>query len=200
MAAARKRSREAVAPDPQPNRLPGMSDSELRIAEKFISRNWNGEDPTSRVSPRAKALDDLLFHGATLLDDCARSSNQRYLILCFRLTIRDTFQAFQLAMMKSTVVDDAHFEFWRVYVYTVGETKQKNSQVFWELNFYQDRQEEHTRLKQSLMHPSPHYTFDALQNSWVGERSLMGHFGVLHDLVHDPITKDSSIFGITRAL
>ena len=200
MAAARKRSREAVAPDPQPNRLPGLSDSNIKKAEKVIARNWNGEDSTSRVSPRAKALDDQLFHGATLLDDCARSSNQRYLILSFRLTNRETFQAFQFAMLKSKVVDEAHFEFWRDYVYTVGETKPRNSQFFWELNFYQVRQEEHTRLKQSLMHPSPHYTFDALQNSWVGERSTIGHFGSLPDLVHDPITKDSSIFGITRAL
>ena len=103
-------------------------------------------------------------------------------------------------MLNSGIVDEAHFEFWRVYVYTAGETKPKTSQVFWELNFYQDRQEEHTRLKQSLMHPSPHYTFDALQNSWVGERSRMGNFGDIKDLVHNPVTKESSIFGISRAL
>ena len=110
MAAARKRSREEVAPDPQPNRLPGLLDSNMRKAEKFIARNWNGEDPTSRVSPRAKALDDQLFHGATLLDDCARSSNRRYLIVCFRLTNRESFQAFESAMLKGKVADEAHLK------------------------------------------------------------------------------------------
>jgi hypothetical protein len=102
-------------------------------------------------------------------------------------------------MLKGKVADEAHLNAWQSFVYTV-ENMSKNSQVFWEVNFYQDRTEEHMRLKQSLMHPSPHYTFDALQNSWVGERSVMGHFGVLLDMVHDPITKYSSIFGITRAL
>jgi hypothetical protein len=198
-AAARKRGREIVAPNPQPIRLPGLSELNIKKAEKYMARNWNGEDPSIRVSPRVKVLNDQLFPGASLIDDCSRSSNRRLLILGLRLTLRETFQAFELGMLNGKVTDEAHFKAWQTFVYA-SEGKQKNSQAFWELNFYQDRAEEHIRLKQSLIHPSPHYTFDALKCSWVGERAKMGHFGNINDLVHNSSTNTSSVFGISRAL
>jgi len=193
---------KATAPAPPSQSatpLTGLTGEDTKFAEKFIKTNWNGEDPTTRVSPRVRNLDVALFSGASLLDDCARSSNMRLLVLGFRFDVRQSFQGLVELMTTSLCCRDRELlQTWASYVDHVGQ--KKSSQAFWEANFYNDRFDEHMRLKQSLIHPSRHFTMDALKNSWHGVRTTLGPFGSSFDMIHNPTKDTSSIFGIASAM
>jgi len=188
-----------ISREPPRNLTTGLNEQDKKKAAKFIASNWNGEDPSIRVSPRVERLDEILFPGASLIDDCARSSLQKFLVLGLRMRGDRTFDAFINCMRDSKVVPMEYVEAWKDFI-DPEDSRNKSSKHYFDANFYEKRTEEHLRLKLSLMHPSSHYTLDALENSWRGVRSKMGHFGSITDLMYDPDSKTGSIFGIKQAL
>ena len=90
-------------------------------------------------------------------------------------------------------------EAWRDFI-DPADGRNKTSKHYFDANFYEKRTEEHMRLKLSLMHPSPHYTLDALDHSWHGVRSKMGHFSDITDVIYDPDSNTASMFGIKMAV
>lgn len=122
--------------------------------------------------------------------------------MCFRMQVRGAFEAFIEMIERNKFVQDSNLlSTWKTFVDTTEhQSRQKSSQGCWEANYYHERVEEHMRLKQSLFHPSHHYTFDALKKSWHGTRSEMGPFGDIAGRIHTPSTATSSIFGIELAV
>ena len=179
-----------------------LTAEEKKSIRKFITYNWNGEDPSSRVSERVRHLDTDLFIGATLLDDCARSSNQRLVVYGFRLYLKAAFPLLlnQVRHFK-LCEDEALLQSWINFTVKGDDGRKKTTESFWTSNFYQDRNDEHLRLKTSLHHPSHHYTFRALRHSWLGERSHMGPFGTFYEeeVLHNTNSNTSSVFGISTA-
>ena len=178
----------------------GLTEADKKNTERLTAFNWNGEDPTSRVSQRARNLEVLLFPGATLLDDCARSYIGRLLLVGYRLEARSVFMAL-VGFLKTAGCSENEqlIDNWASFT-DKSDKKGKTTQAYWETNFYNDRADEHMRLKQSLMHPSYHYTLNALYNSLHGVRSTVGPFGEISDLLHRPAMNTSSIFGIELAV
>jgi hypothetical protein len=193
------RRRSPIAPPPPTPS--GLTEAEKRELKIFIAFSWNGEDSSSRVSERVRNLDTDLFPGATLLDEYARSNNQRFLVYGFRLYLKETFAVIASQLIKCQLCRPEIRQKWVDYTIRVDGGRAKSTESFWCSNFYQDRLEEHLRLKTSLQHPSHHYTFGALKNSWYGERSRMGPFGNFYegDLLYCVVEESASVFGISMA-
>jgi hypothetical protein len=168
----------------------------IQILEKMA---WLGEDKTTRTSPRASSLDKepSLFPGISTIDDCARSLNSFCLVMCYNLNIKDTFNAMILAMKQFGIAADVKdFDKWTNFISNKGKDtvgRPKSQKQFWEYSFYEDRRDEHYRLKWSLAHPSRHFTNEALDDSWLGIKTFEGHIEAPDQLRPEPL------FGIVTA-
>jgi len=160
---------------------------------------WLGEDKKTRTSSRASSLDKEpnLFPGISTIDDCARSLNSFFLVRSFEFPIKYTFSSMVSLMARFQIVTDQNdFEKWANFKSIKGNGRSKNQRAFWEYAFYEDRRDEHYRLKWSLAHPSRHFTQQALDDSWQGVRNSFGHIQMPRCLR----TRNSPhIFGIVEA-
>ena len=175
---------------------------DVKTITLLTERNWLGEVSLTRVSERKGNVDTDIFPGARLIEEYARSFVRKFLVVGLRIPHQKMGQAVVETMASAKCCRDLQLiNDWAGYVVEVERNgRQKTSLSYWASSLYNERSEEHLRLKQSLDHPSHHFTLSALQKSWTGARSTMGPFGEIEGtkLLHLP-GAESSVFGIRFA-
>ena len=179
-----------------------MTADDVKTITRLTERNWLGEVSLTRVSERKGNVDTDIFPGARLIEEYARSFVRKFLVVGLRIPHQQMGQAVvELMGLAKCCRDLQLINEWAGYVVEVERNgRQKTSLSYWASSMYNERSEEHLRLKHSLVHPSHHFTLSALQKSWNGFRSTMGPFGEIEGtkLMHIPGAL-SLVFGIRFA-